>query len=206
MVYRRTRRRRMTRRTRRTFNRTSYRRFKQKRIRNKKKNYLYTRFCDYGEIATDGLNPYFGTYNFSLGDLPTYTEFTSLYDQYKINAVKLTFIPRQTMSNSTATAFNGDNTARFFSAIDYDDGTPPTSVDALREYQTARWSRLLRTHKRFIYKPRIVDTSNYIISPWMSTSAPNANYFGLKVAIEPTGVAFTFGVEAKLYLSFKNVK
>ena len=32
---------------------------------------------------------------------------------YKINAVKLTFIPRQTVSNSTSSINNADNTARF---------------------------------------------------------------------------------------------
>ena len=39
----------------------------------------------------------------------------------------------------------------------------------------------------------------------MSTLSPSANYYGLKIAIEPTGSALIYGVEAKFYLSFKNV-
>lgn len=182
------------------------RRLKRLRIRSKKAVYYYTRNVDFGNIVTDGLTPYFNTLNFSLSDLPNNAEFTSLYDMYKINAVKLTFIPKITQSVSTSGVNNPLNYARVFTAIDYNDGASPTSVDELREYQTVKWTNLLRTHKRFIYKPKILDTSSYSVAPWMATLAPGANYFGLKVAIEPTGSVMTYGVEAKYYLGFKNVK
>lgn len=204
MVFRRNLRKRNSR-FRRKSTKAKWRRMKSRRINVKKAVYYYTRYCDYGDVNCDGLTSTELGYNFSLNDLPNYAEFTSLYDMYKINAVKLTFIPRQTVSNSTSSINNADNTARFFSAIDYNDSSVATA-DQLREYQTAKFTRLLRTHKRYIYKPKILDSNSYSVSPWMSTLSPSANYYGLKIAIEPTGSALIYGVEAKFYLSFKNVK
>lgn len=174
------------------------------------KLYLFKRFCDYGEIYPTNVTPLLGAINFSLSDLPNSTEFTGLYDMYKINCVKLTFLPQQTVNNSLGTVNNANASTRFFSAIDYNDGSSPGSIDELRQYQSCKMTPILRPHKRVIFKPKILDTNGFSISPWMSTASPNANYFGLKYGIEPmdssTTTTMIFSVEAKMYLSFKNVK
>ena len=36
------------------------------------------------DIMADGINPSLGVFNFSLNDLPGYTDFTALFDQYEI--------------------------------------------------------------------------------------------------------------------------
>lgn len=208
MVYRR----------RRTYRRKTYgrkrnyrRRFRRTYRTNRRgqKIYMFTRHLDYGELVVNAATGAAQGYNFSLSDLPNYTEFTNLYDQYKINAVKICFIPQQTMSNSLSTANSAQAYVRFFSAIDYDD-TTVTGPDDLRQYQNCKYTPIYRRHKRFIYKPKIVDSSSYTLSPWISTTAPSANYFGLKVAVEPTDStvlsSFTYTIEAKFYMSFKNVK
>lgn len=174
------------------------------------KLYLFKRFCDYGEISISNTLPTFGAFNFSLSDLPNYTEFTSLYDMYKINCVKITIIPQQTQSISIGSINNPNASARFFSAIDYNDGSAPTSIDDIRQYQSCKMTPILRTHKRVIFKPKILDTNGFSISPWMATTTPSANYYGLKYAVEPmestTTTTMTYTVEAKLYMSFKQVK
>lgn len=209
--YRRTYRRR-TYRKRTGIKRTYRRRFRARTRYSKRgqKLYLFKRFCDYGEIYISSSTPYFGAYNFSLSDLPNSTEFTSLYDMYKINCVKITFLPQQTQSISIGAINNPNASARFFSVIDYNDGTIPTSLDELRQYQSCKMTPILRPHKRVIFKPKILDSNGFSISPWMSTSSPSANYFGLKIAVEPmdstTTTTMTYTVEAKLYMSFKQVK
>ncbi|AUM61688.1 capsid [uncultured virus] len=205
MVFRRNTRRRNVRFKRNRGGKAAWRRMKSKRIRNRKQTYFYTRYADYGDVYCDGLNPTNGGYSFSLEDLPNYTEFTALYDMYKINAVKITFIPKVTVSTSTTSINNPDNYARFFSVIDYNSATASTT-DQLRQYQTARFTRLLRTHKRYIYKPKLLTSISTSTTQWLSTSTANANYFGLIYSIEPTTATMTFGVEAKFYLSFRNVK
>lgn len=212
MPYYRYRRRRTTYRRRTGIKRAYRRRFRARTRYSKRgqKLYLFKRFCDYGELSISNALPTFSAYNFSLSDLPNSTEFTSLYDMYKINCVKISFIPQQTQSISIGSINNPNASARFFSAIDYNDGSAPTSLDDLRQYQSCKMTPILRTHKRVIFKPKILDSNGFSISPWMTTASPSANYFGLKVAVEPmestTTTTMVYTIEAKLYMSFKQVK
>lgn len=195
---------------RKTYRRKTYRKRWNTRSRYNKKGQrvmLFTRFTSaLGAIICDGINPALYAFNFSLSDLPNYTEFTNLYDNYKINAVKVNFYPKITESVSTGSVNNPDATVRFLSVIDYNDSTPPLSVQELRDYKTCKASSILRPKSRYIYKPKIVDSSSTVRSAWIATSSPSTNWFGLKVAIDPTTTAMTFGIEAKYYCSFKNVK
>lgn len=172
--------------------------------------YLFKRFADFGEFTISNSVNTFSAYNFSLNDVPNSTEFTSLYDMYKINAIKIEFLPQQTQSISIGSVNNPNASSRFFSVIDYNDGSAPTSIDELRQYQTCKYTPILQPHKRIIYKPKILDTNGFSISPWMSTASPSANYFGLKVAVEPMDSTSTtsmmYTVEVTYYLSFKQVK
>lgn len=191
----------------------NYRRRYTARSRYSKKGqklYLFKRHVDFGEFTVaNNINTY-TAYNFSLSDLPNSTEFTNLYDMYKINCVKIKFLPQQTQSISIGSINNPNASARFFSAIDYNDGAQPTSIDELRQYQTCKYTPILRQHKRVIFKPKILDTNGFSIAPWMSTASPNANYFGLKVAVEPidstSTLSMIYTVECTYYMSFKQVK
>jgi len=129
---------------------------------------------------------------------------------YKINCIKVTFYPQVTQSVSSGSVNNPNASSRFFSVIDYNDGNAPTSIDELRQYQSCKVTPILRKHKRVIFKPKILDTNGFSISPWMSTASSSANYYGLKVAVEPmdssSTLTMTYTVEAKFYMSFKQVK
>lgn len=198
--------------TRRRFVRkTKYRRgYKTKRGQ---KTYYFKRFTNrLGPITVDNINPLLVGFNFSLDDLPNYQEFTNLYDTYRLNAVKITFLPQMTESISLS-AFNNPNASvRFFSVIDYNDSAPPATIDELREYQSCKFTPVLKRHSRYIYRPKIQDRgSTYAPGrPWIDTSAPDQDHFGLKIGIEPiqstniTSMGYT--VEAKYYLSFRAVR
>lgn len=191
----------------------AYRRRFNKRSRYNKRGqklYLFKRHVDFGELPINNILPTFASYNFSLSDLPNSTEFTTLYDMYKINCVKIMFLPQMTQNISLGSVNNAYASTRFFSVIDYNDGSAPTSIDELRQFQSCKVTPILRPHKRVIFKPKILDTNGFSISPWMSTASPNANYFGLKVAVEgmdsTTTTSMIYTVEAKFYMSFKQVK
>lgn len=201
------------RRTYRSRRRTFKRNFRRKRYnRRGQRIFPYTRYTGrYGIISISNISNTFFAFNFSLNDLPNYTEFTALYDMYKINAVKINFIPQQTQSISIGAINNAAGNARFFSAIDYNDGSVPGSIDELREYKTCKYTPIFKQHSRMIYKPKILDRGGaYSVTPWISTLSPDQDYFGLKVGIEAMGSSTTtemlYSVEAKFYLSFKNVK
>lgn len=172
--------------------------------------YYFKRHVDLGDLTiANSINTY-SSFRFQFRDMPNATEFTSLFDQYKITGVKITFLPQQTQSVSIGTINNPNASSRFFSAIDYNDNNPPTSIDELREYQTCQYTPILKTHTRYIPKPKILDTNGFAISPWMSTDSANVNYFGLKVAVEPmdstSTLSMMYTVEATYYLVFKQVK
>lgn len=173
--------------------------------------YLFKRYTGaYGQLTINNINPTFAGFNFSLNDLPNYTEFTSLYDMYKINCIKISFIPQMTENVSLGTINNPYANTRFFSVIDYNDATAPTTIDQLREYATCKMTPILKTHKRVIFKPKILDSSSYTLSPWISCDSPSNNYYGIKVGVEAMGststTIMTYNIEAVFYMSFKNVK
>lgn len=206
MVYRkRTSRKKVTRRPRRRFTKRS----RVSRRTGQKVN-VFTRFVGLTSIVVDNVFGANGGYNFSLSDVPGYTEFTALYDSFKINAVKITFIPQMTQITNTGGTGNPFN-ARFFSVIDKNDDAAPSSANALREYKTCKWSSITKMHKRYIYKPMLITADKFSISTWQACDSPTVNYYGLKYFIEPTGITgvtttYEYRVEAKYYLSFKNVR
>lgn len=212
MPYRRTYRKRTFRK--RTTNRNYRKRFT-KRTRTSKRGqklYLFKRHCaPFGALTINDITNTYTAYNFSLNDVPNVSEFTTLYDVYKINAVKITFRPQMTDNVSLSSINNAAASNRFFTAIDYNDSVSPTSIDEIRQYQSCKVTGLLRTHKRY-FRPRIMDSSS-VYSPgnkWLNTATTSTNYFGLKVAVEPTqstiATSMTYSIECTYYLSFKNVK
>ena len=66
--------------------------------------YNFTRKCEYDQVYPTFGNAVDRVFTFALADLPNYTEFTTLFDQYRINAVKLTFIPRLSSADSNPLA------------------------------------------------------------------------------------------------------
>ena len=191
--------------------RSTKRTYRKKRYRTGQRIYQFTRFADFYTITTNNITDTLGAINFALNDVPGYTEFTALYDAYKINAVKIMFLPQMTSNISVSSVNNPYANTRFFSCIDYNDSTAPANVDAVREYKSCKYTPILRRHKRYIYKPKILAAEGYTpVSPWISCASPSVIYYGLKYAIENTnatvGTAFEYSVECKFYLSFKNVK
>lgn len=172
--------------------------------------------------ASSGTQNTYGTMHFKLSDLSNYTTFTSLYEFFKIKAVKVTFIPVSNVTDFGTTAFF-DQTAfsnRIITAFDYNDKTAPTSADELRRVKSCRVGFGTRIHKRFIY-PKVLVTidedgpgiNSYGVgvmnNPWISTGYNQTEYFGIKYAlVHPNLTTNTdmYSVEFKYYLAFKGRK
>lgn len=195
---------------RRTSRKRSYRRRFRRSYRYSRKGtkvFLFKRFCSLGTVAADSALDQFFPFSFELNNVPGFTEFTQLYDFYKINGIKISFIPTQTVSNSLSTVNSAQNT-RFFSVIDYNDDATVSSLNDLRQYKTCKWTSAFKTHTRYIHKPKHSIASYVQSRQWCSTSVPNTEWYGLKVGIEAMGstvsTSMNYRVEAKYYLSFKN--
>lgn len=185
------------------------------------KKYFFVRYEDRPTVTTDPINFIAGGHNFRLTDLPDYQEFVPLYDQYKISAVKVKWIPLQvTTQGPGATAPIVSETPFIYAAIDYTDSNAPTSVDSIRQYQSMRYSSGSSFRPLTLYfKPRFqteiyqtAATSGYAPKRgWISITDSNVPHYGCKYIITPTGLgspvaSYKWKVEMKYYLAFRSVR
>ena len=102
----------------------------------------FKRTYNFGVVSSAAATPVLTGVNFSMNDMPGYTELTALFDYYKLTGVLYKMIPyQQTVSNSVSTINNSFN-APIFYAVDYSDDTAPYSVEAVLEYNDHK-TRLL---------------------------------------------------------------
>lgn len=150
------------------------------------------------DITTTGLVANFGVFNFSLNDLPNYTEFTGLFDLYKIERIEIEWTPEYTELTDASLASNAVN-VYFNTAID-PAGNTPSSVDDVLQYRSLHSTSITKHHKRDFVPAYLMDgivpTSCYI-----SCASPSSNLYGIVYGIPVTGVAMVFRSRAKFHLS-----
>lgn len=158
----------------------------------------------------------FNNISFILASVPGYTEFTSLYDQYRINGVKITLIPRGNQSDIGAASTTAAQSVGIFSVVDYDDTSLLTSLNQALQYQNCKMTRTHQQHSRYL-KPRVevnalssTAPGNANVMPvrgWVDCDFPNTPHQGVKYVFQqsPNSVQ-TFDVKVDYYLAFKNVR
>lgn len=193
----------------------------------KQKVYYFKRHVDLSTLVA-GNDAAFTNYSleFKLSDVPNYTEFTALYDNYRINAVKVSFIPVYNISSMFVLRTTDDYVptlsstkglpyfTRTYSCIDYTDDNELATGDNYRQYANCKVKPICKIHKRYL-KPRVLmdigeaGSVNPIRNPWLASETPSVPYYSLKFGWEPlpTGSVASgdavFKVEAVYYMSFK---
>ena len=158
----------------------------------------------YYNFTNDGINPSLEAINFSLNDIPGYTEFTALFQTYCIEQIEIWIRPEYTVLSDASSLSNSVN-VEMLSAIDLVDATAPASVAALSEYQSIAHTSIVSTHYRKFKPSYLVDN----IAPTcalLSTASPSTNWYGLKVAVPPCGVAMTFRTIVKFKIALVGLK
>lgn len=148
---------------------------------------------------------------FRLTSLPDVGDFTSLYDQYRILSVKYVLMPRGNVSD-LGTA--GAQISRLFTVIDYDDSSPPSSIDQLCQYQNLKVTNATAKHVRII-KPMynrevstgLGTTANEPSRGWLDCTNNNVAHRGVKLALQgPVTGTITYDAMITYNLAFKNVR
>lgn len=171
----------------------------------------------------------YGTLSFygMLSDLPDYTDFTNLFDQYKIDSIEVIFHPYCTSSTTGAAYASaaGQTGVIVHTAVDYDDATLPTGSDAgiqlLREYQNYHCDNIYARHggpltSRFsprmslaAYQGAFTGYTSTAFG-WVDCNSPNVQGYGFKAIFECVSGGFSttvlFKAEARVHLSFRNVR
>ena len=187
------------------------------RIPGVKQPVQYFKRTDYlsGAITASSLADTFGTYVFSLAQIPDVSDFTNLYDQYQIKMVKWTIIPRGNSMDVQTGLTTGQNMG-VFSVLDYDDNTTPTTLDELMQYQNMRMTRSTQQHKR-VLRPKlrnavvgsagVIANGNNTRHTWIDCNNTTVPHYGIKYALQqlPNGSQI-YDLKVDYYLAFKNVR
>lgn len=150
------------------------------------------------DITTTGIVPNVGVFNFSLNDLPNYTEFTALFDLYKIELIEIEWTPEYTELTDAALVSNAVN-CYFNTAID-PAGNLPVSVDDVLQYRSLHSTSITRLHKR-TFVPSFLMDGIIPASTYISCASPSSNLYGIVYGIPATGIAMTFRSRVKYHLS-----
>lgn len=144
-------------------------------------------------------------YWFSLDQLTDATEFTYLFDQYRICGVQCKFIYSQN-SGEQAAITSATTLPLLYTIVDQDDGTQ-CSPTYMMEYMTVRINRLDRIVKRYV-RPRANITNPEGIGmatrgQWFDCDDSNVKYYGIKWDIDPMEYGTSENLIGKLRVYFK---
>jgi hypothetical protein len=127
---------------------------------------------------------------FQLTYVPASTDFTNLFDQYRIRSVTMTWHP--TASQVAVGADADHQLPDLYTVIDQNDGTVPTTVTTLLQYQTLKVARFDKPYTRR-FEPRValatfqggVSTaySDSEKAIWIDKSYPSVQQYACKWAL-----------------------
>jgi len=203
-------------------------------IRRKKtanKVHSFVRWCDKDTVyptAVQGPNiiantlvdQHFG-YSFKLDNVVNPTDFTNLYDSYKINKITL-FLERQLNQTGVTPSYNPTN-KRIRVVHDYNDNNLLTDEDQYLEYSNCRSYPVIGNGTIAItLYPKINNgvlnagggvnafTSMASSKVWLNVDDDEVPHFGLKIFVPAQVTALDgpqlFKVRAKYHISLKNSK
>lgn len=206
-----------------------YRRFRRRRMIRKKPSIYRNRFrqtvhffkktatlsqiiCSQGSSFTP-----FTEYS-KLSDLTDANSLASLYDQYRILAVKFTFFPQFNLVNASS----GLDLPTIYTAIDYDRAASPSNPQQIKLYSTSRSQIFTRKHSRY-FRPRIYAASAAVSSSpaqaqygfnmrrtWLDLASLDVQHWGLVGGIafssNSVGVGMTVDVDCTMYFQCRNVR
>lgn len=168
------------------------------------KVYTFSRKFRLGAVAASSVTGASGGYSFSLSQLPNASDFTNLFDQYRLAQITVTFAPNYVQANIPV-----------YTCFDYDDASTPPSLLTLFEKETCRVSTSDQIIERS-FTPRVlrevyatVATSGYetAIHPWIDSVNDTIPHYGFKYFIAPlptSGLTNTYEVNVEFIVQGRN--
>lgn len=152
-----------------------------------------------------------GTYAPQFTNLPNATEFTALFDEYRINKMVVKFVPNYTGSDMNPNAtFN--SLPNIYSIIDYDDASTPANLDELLQYPNMRMTRSNQIHTR-VFTPKVSLDVNGVAGTaakakqWLDCNQTTIPHYGMKYWIDAAGVSTgTYRIFITMYFSCRGVR
>lgn len=166
-------------------------------------------------IAAGAANPAYGVATYALNGLPNFSEFTNLFDQYKISFVKLTW---QLNVDPSAQAAASAVYPRLYTFNDFTDITTPTTLDEFRQRPKTRVRMLTPTRPVIsTCKPAVqvevlktvggVTVNAPRWKQWIPSENNDVQHLGTKYAIENfTNTNYSITLTVKYWVQCKQTK
>lgn len=152
-------------------------------------------------------------YDYQLAYLPGYTEFTALFDQYRIDKVVVKLTPHYNVGFPAANV----TYPRLYAAVDYSDKGVPASLNELRQYAnctiTPAFKGITRTFvpkcAQALYSG-VFTSYGSVSKGWVDVNSPSVQFYGLKLGLDPGEVGQTalqgYFIDVTAHVSFRNPK
>lgn len=193
------------------FNKRKYSKTNTPKRLSDKSMYAFKRTYQYPNPITGPIAGSFtsGSFQHALSDVPNYTEFTTLYDNFKITGIQLKFYPRLTDQTSPGTSYG-----QFIWCTDYDDATAPTGVNELLQRQSTKvYIPVGNRPLKFFYRPRAASAvyngtgftayAQTSQNTWVDCNNAGVPFYGSKWVWTGTSAAYQMDVYATYYFKFK---
>lgn len=153
-------------------------------------------------FATSSSVPTYGSYSFTLSQCASASQYSGLFDQYRIELVEVWI---ECASNATGTA-----TTALATAIDLDDANTPASIGELEDRQGALYGgdangryHAWRPHIAIAEFSGTFTSYGNVAAGWIDVASPAVQHYGLKYAAGVDGVSRAFLVNARAVVSFR---
>jgi len=155
-------------------------------------------------------------YQFQLDQLPNYTEFTNLFDMYRINYVVMRFIPTGTQVQTNVDG-NNEEVPLMYVVIDYNNAGVPADQNELKQYGNCKVMAINRPFT-LKFRPRTATpvyrdgaSSAYLQNDaklWLDCNYADIPHYGVRLYV-PGGTqrnVYRVRLELTYYVSFRNTK
>lgn len=172
-------------------------------------------------ILQNGNTPLLGQISFCLADLDQVTTFSSLFDRYRIEKVRLRITTRSPGASVFNVASPNNAVPGVWVVVDRDDSTAPSTLDELTQYDCSCNMPgyccldidLIPSVVSTIANASSTATSSVIRRSdevWLDLAATNIPHFGIKFGVNALQTTSTsnwyFDVQAWYTVSFKNTR
>lgn len=154
----------------------------------------------------------YSSFSFRIQDIPDYTAIQSVWDQYRIDRVSVTFTPMNSLQAPLASV----GFSPLWTAIDYDDSVTPTSVSQVMQYSnalmlTAGQRPLVRSWKpkyRGLAYNGSAGIQSTVLGGFLDLAAGDIEHYGLKTVVQQsTSTNLTgFYISIKMEVTFKKLR
>lgn len=149
-----------------------------------------------------------GAIYITLGDINQYAQLTSVFDQYRLAMVEVTFLPRTTQNETYAAV-----TPMFGTAVDVDDASSPAGFNYIGDYQGSKVTEAYKQHKH-TFVPHIAVAAysgaftsyENVTAPWIDCASTGVQHYGVKWAFTQTAVQATYDTVVRTWWQFRSVR